>query len=58
MCRDVPDWTSTHESGCHVVPAATGPYRDIRANMEQTWKPEGLDQWGKMITIALDEGSG
>jgi hypothetical protein len=26
--------------------------------MEQTWKPGGLDQWGKTITTALNEGSG
>ena len=25
----------------------TGLYRDIRANMEQTWKTEGLDHYGK-----------
>jgi hypothetical protein len=36
-CRYVPGCTSDHESGCRVVPAATGPYLDIRANMEQTW---------------------
>jgi hypothetical protein len=35
-CRDLPDCTAGHESGCRVMPAATGPYRDIRANMEQT----------------------
>jgi hypothetical protein len=33
-CRTV---RQAHESGCRVMPAATGPYRDIRANMEQTW---------------------
>jgi len=33
----VPDCTANRESGCRVVPAATGPYRDIRATMEQTW---------------------
>ena len=38
--------------------ACTAWYRDIRANMEQTWEPEGLDQCGKMITTALDEGPG
>ena len=36
-CRDLPDFTANHESGCRVMPAGTGPYRDIRANMEQTW---------------------
>ena len=36
-CYDVPDYTANHESGCRAVPAATGPYRDIRANMEQPW---------------------
>ncbi len=35
---DVPDCTANRETGCRVVPAATGSYRDIRANMEQTWR--------------------
>jgi hypothetical protein len=36
-CYDVPVCTANRENGCRVVPPATGPYRDMRANMEQTW---------------------
>src|SRR6266496_6405373 len=36
-CYDVPGCTANRETGCRVVPPAAGPYRDIRANMEQTW---------------------
>jgi hypothetical protein len=46
------------EAQCRPLTGATAWYRDIRANMEQPRNPEGLDQWGKMITTALDEGSG
>jgi hypothetical protein len=35
-CYDVPGCTVTQETGYRVVPPATGPCRDIRANMEQT----------------------
>jgi len=41
-CRDLPDCTASHESGGRAVPAAAGPYRDIRANMEQTWGGRSL----------------
>jgi DNA-binding NarL/FixJ family response regulator len=30
-CCDLPDCTANRETGCRVVPPATGPYRDIRA---------------------------
>ncbi len=36
-CYDVPGCTANWETGCRVVSPAAGPYRDIRANMEQTW---------------------
>jgi hypothetical protein len=36
-CRELPDCAAGRESGGRAVPAATGPYRDIRANMEQPW---------------------
>jgi hypothetical protein len=29
--------------------ACTGLYRDIRANMEQTRKPHGIDHYGRTI---------
>jgi hypothetical protein len=38
-CCDVPGCTANRDTGCRVVPPATGPYRDIRANMEQTCVP-------------------
>jgi integrase len=44
-CYDVPDCTANHESGCRAVPTATGPYRDIRANMEhyrRSWLASAL----------------
>ncbi len=39
------------EAECRPLTGATAWYRDIRANMQQTWKPGGLDHCGKMITI-------
>jgi len=30
----------------------TAQYRDIRANIERTWKPEGLDQYGGRVSPA------
>jgi hypothetical protein len=42
----------------------TGLYRDIRANMEQTWKTEGLNHYGKWSykptedTLAVVRSSG
>jgi hypothetical protein len=38
------------EAECRLRTARTASYRDIRANMEQTRKPYGLDHYGKMIT--------
>jgi hypothetical protein len=35
----LPGCTATLLIQCRLVPAATGPYRDIRANMEQTCVP-------------------
>jgi hypothetical protein len=32
--------------------ANTAQYRAIRANMEQTWKPYGLDHYGKIIATS------
>ncbi len=46
------------QAECRPLPGATAWYRDIRANMEQAPKPEGLDHYGKMTTTRLDEGSG
>src|ERR1035438_9648112 len=44
--RDLPGCTENRENGCRVIPPATGPYRDIRANMEQTWMRPILDRCG------------
>jgi hypothetical protein len=54
--RTSEDMSLPRKTPYRTMMAAASPYRDIRANMEQTWKPGGLDQWGKMITTALDEG--
>jgi hypothetical protein len=35
------------EAECHLLTGATAWYRDIRANMEQTQNPIGLDQCGE-----------
>jgi hypothetical protein len=43
----VPGCTANRDTGCRVVPPATGPYRDIRANMEQTSAYKGLDHRGR-----------
>jgi hypothetical protein len=39
------------EAECRPLTGATALYRDIRANMEQTPKPHGLDHRGRIITI-------
>jgi len=36
-----------------IMTAAASPYRDIRANMEQTRKPWGLDHYGRIITTTM-----
>jgi hypothetical protein len=36
-----------------VMTAAASPYRDIRANMEQTRNPHGLDHYGRIITTTM-----
>jgi len=33
-----------------IITVAASPYRDIRANMEQTRKPYGLDHYERTIT--------
>jgi hypothetical protein len=38
------------------VPPATGPYRDIRANMERTWPPKGLDHHGPDVRAMGGKG--
>jgi hypothetical protein len=43
-CQTVPQ---TEKTGCRVMPLATAPYRDIRANMEQMSAPAGLDHYGR-----------
>jgi hypothetical protein len=40
-CHDVPGYAVPLKIQCRLVPAVTGPYRDIRANTEQTWH-----RWG------------
>ena len=41
------------EAECRPLTGATALYRDIRANMEQTPKPHGLDHRGRIITIPM-----
>ena len=35
-----------------IMTVAASPYRDIRANMEQTRNPYGLDHYGNVVTIS------
>src|SRR6266700_8393484 len=49
-CYDVPGCTANWETGCRVVSPATGPYRDIRANMEQTWVRPILGRCGRAVS--------
>ena len=44
----MPNCAPIPESQCRAIPAADAAYRDIRANMEQTWNPEGLDYYGRI----------
>jgi hypothetical protein len=39
---------------CRLVPGTVRPYRDIRANMEHTWDPKGLDHSGTGRRIAAE----
>ena len=41
------------EAECRPLTGATAFYRDIRAHMEQTPKPHGLDHRGRIITIPM-----
>ena len=49
-CYDVPGCTANWETGCRVVSPAAGPYRDIRANMEQTWVRPILGRCGRAVS--------
>ena len=51
-CCDLPGCTANRETGCRVVPPATGPYRDIRANMEQTCVPVRHDPPATVSSVA------
>jgi hypothetical protein len=38
---------------CRLLTADAAWYRDIRANMEQTRKPYGLDHYGRIVTATV-----
>ena len=44
---DLPVRAASSQTGCRIVPAATGPYRGIRATMEQPPRLTGLDHCGR-----------
>ena len=50
--------TAARIRGGPQVPGTTGAYRDIRANMEQTSNPEGLDHYRKVLPLRRTRGSG
>ena len=41
------------EAECRLLTADAAWYRDIRANMEQTREPYGLDHYGRIITTTV-----
>src|ERR1039457_3765778 len=46
-CRHLPFCAVARIRGGLRIPRAAGAYRDIRANMERTWMPTGLDHHGR-----------
>ena len=50
--RTSEDMPLTCMESYRIMTAAASPYRDIRANMEQTRNPEGLDHYGNVVPIS------
>jgi len=50
--RTSEDMSLTCRKVYRIMTAAASPYRDIRANMEQTRNPHGLDHYGNFVTIS------
>jgi hypothetical protein len=47
---DLARYQQSPRAECRPLPGVAAWYQDIRANMEQTRKPEGLDHYAKMAT--------
>ena len=50
--RTSEDMSLTCRKLYRIMTAAASPYRDIRANMEQTRNPHGLDHYGNVVSIS------
>ena len=51
--RTSEDMPLTCRKSYRIMTAAASPYRDIRANMEQTRKLYGLDLYRRIITTTM-----
>jgi hypothetical protein len=50
--RTSEDMSLTCRKLYRIMTAAATRYRDIRANMEQTRNPHGLDHYGNVVTLS------
>ena len=54
----MPDCTANRERRCRLVPGNARVVRDIRANMERTTLPEGLDHYRPDVRAAAGRRPG
>src|ERR1035441_440701 len=55
-CRELPFCPIARIRGALRIPGGAGPYRGIRANMEQTSGCSGLDHYGRGVRAMAGKG--
>jgi Diol dehydratase reactivase ATPase-like domain len=56
MCRELPFCPVARIRALLRIPSGAGPYRGIRANMEQTSACTGLDHYGRGVRVIVGRG--